>query len=82
MFDLERVLRTEYRIDDFQQNYFVIPSLDELLRVTVETDFKPVYEKISGMADIAIADIVEGDEVLTRGAQDHPSAQSGTAVVI
>lgn len=82
MFDLERVLRTEYRIDDFQQNYFVIPSLDELLRVTVETDFKPVYEKISGMADIAIADIVEGDEVLTRGTQDHPSAQSGKAVVI
>lgn len=82
MFDLERVLRTEYRIDDFQQNYFVIPSLDELLRVTVETDFKPVYEKISGMADIAIADIVEGDEVLTHGTQDHPSAQSGAAVVI
>src|SRR3546814_17459220 len=31
-FDLERVMRTEYRIDHFQQNYFVIPSFDELLR--------------------------------------------------
>ncbi len=82
MFDLERVLRTEYRIDDFQQNYFVIPSLDELLRVTVETDFKPVYEKISVMPDIAIADIVDGDEILTRGTQAHPSAQSGKAVVV
>ncbi len=26
-FDLERVMRTEYRIDDFQQTYFVIRSL-------------------------------------------------------
>jgi phenylalanine-4-hydroxylase len=26
-FDLLRLMRTEYRIDDFQQNYFVIPSL-------------------------------------------------------
>ncbi|RYD22260.1 MAG: phenylalanine 4-monooxygenase, partial [Lysobacteraceae bacterium] len=42
-FDLERVMRTEYRIDDFKQNYFVIPSLEELLRVTVETDFAPLY---------------------------------------
>ncbi len=82
MFDLERVLRTEYRIDDFQQNYFVIPSLDELLRVTVETDFKPVYEKIADLPDIAIADIVEGDEALTRGTQDHPSAQSDQAVIV
>ena len=82
MFDLERVLRTEYRIDDFQQNYFVIPSLEELLRVTVETDFKPVYEKIADLPDIAIAEIVEGDEVLTHGTQDHASAKSGDAVVI
>ena len=44
-FDLERVMRTEYRIDDFQQNYFVIPSFDELLRVTVETDFAPLYAR-------------------------------------
>lgn len=82
IFDLERVLRTEYRIDDFQQNYFVIPSLDELLRVTVETDFKPVYEKIADLPDIAIAEIVEGDEVLTHGTQDHASAKSCDAVVI
>lgn len=82
IFDLERVLRTEYRIDDFQQDYFVIPSLEELLRVTVETDFKPVYEKIADLPDIAIAEIVEGDEVLTHGTQDHASAKSGDAVVI
>ncbi|MCE3544533.1 phenylalanine 4-monooxygenase, partial [Escherichia coli] len=42
-FDIARVMRTEYRIDDFQQNYFVIPSFEDLLRTTVETDFAPLY---------------------------------------
>ncbi|MEH6757652.1 MAG: phenylalanine 4-monooxygenase [Parasphingorhabdus sp.] len=82
MFDLERVLRTEYRIDDFQQNYFVIPSLDELLRVTIETDFKPVYDKIARLPDIAIADIIDADDVVTRGTQNHVSAQGDTAVIV
>ncbi|OAO02971.1 phenylalanine-4-hydroxylase [Sphingomonadales bacterium EhC05] len=82
LFDLERVLRTEYRIDDYQQNYFVIPSLDELLRVTVETDFKPVYDKIADMSDIKIADIVLGDEVLTKGTQEYALSKSGEAVVV
>jgi len=70
-FDLERVMRTEYRIDDFQQNYFVIPSFDALLRVTVETDFAPLYESIRGQADIAVGEIVAGDGVLTLGTQDY-----------
>ena len=70
-FDLERVMRTEYRIDDFQQNYFVIPSFDALLRVTVETDFAPLYESIRGQADIAVGEIVAGDAVLTLGTQEY-----------
>jgi phenylalanine-4-hydroxylase len=70
-FDLKRVMRTEYRIDDFQQNYFVIPSFDELLRVTVETDFAPLYEEILAQPDIAIAAIEPGDRVITRGTQDY-----------
>lgn len=70
-FDIARVMRTEYRIDDFQQNYFVIPSFDELLRATVETDFAPLYEELKAQADIPVAEIVEGDAVLTRGTQDY-----------
>ncbi|MDF0486941.1 phenylalanine 4-monooxygenase [Sphingomonas sp. H39-1-10] len=70
-FDLERVMRSAYRIDDFQQTYFVIPSFDELLRVTVETDFAPLYEAIRGQADIAVGEIVPGDTVLTLGTQDY-----------
>jgi phenylalanine-4-hydroxylase len=70
-FDLKRVMRTDYRIDDFQQNYFVIPSFDELLRVTVETDFAPLYEEIVGQPDIPIAAILPGDSVITRGTQEY-----------
>ena len=70
-FDLLRLMRTEYRIDDFQQNYFVIPSLEHLLKVTVETDFAPLYAQLEALPDIAIADIVPGDEVITHGTQDY-----------
>ncbi len=70
-FDLERVMRTEYRIDDFQQNYFVIPSFDELLRVTVETDFAPLYDRIMTQPDIPVAAIAPDDLVLTYGSQAY-----------
>jgi len=70
-FDLVRMMRTDYRIDDFQQNYFVIPSLEHLLKVTVETDFGPLYEQLETLADIAIADILPEDRVITRGTQDY-----------
>ena len=79
-FDLARVMGTEYRIDDFQQNYFVIPSFDELLRVTVETDFAPLYERLKAQPDIPIAEILPEDEVMTRGTQDYARGK-GPAVV-
>ena len=77
MLDLKRVMRTEYRIDDFQQNYFVIPSFDELLRLTVETDFAPLYDELKQQPDIPVAEIVPGDEVLTRGTQDYARGKAG-----
>ncbi|MGL4314692.1 MAG: phenylalanine 4-monooxygenase [Sphingomonas sp.] len=80
-FDLKRVMRTEYRIDDFQQNYFVIPSFDELLRVTVETDFAPLYAEILAQPHIPIATILPEDEVITRGTQDYALAKGGAAVL-
>lgn len=76
-FDLARVMRTDYRIDDFQQNYFVIDSLDQLLDVTVNTDFAPLYAANAALPPIAIADILPGDEVITRGTQEYALAKSG-----
>ncbi|MBY9064777.1 phenylalanine 4-monooxygenase [Sphingomonas yunnanensis] len=70
-FDLRRVMRTDYRIDDFQQNYFVIPSFDALLRATVETDFAPLYGELLARPDVPVATILPEDEVITRGTQEH-----------
>lgn len=70
-FDLERVLRTPYRIDDFQQVYFVIDSLQSLLDTTVQTDFAPIYASLEAQADIPIAAVTPGDTVFTRGSQRH-----------
>lgn len=74
-FDLKRVMRTEYRIDDFQQNYFVIPSFDTLLQATVETDFAPLYAEILAQPDIPVAKIVEGDRIITRGTQEYANSK-------
>ena len=74
-FDLSGVMRTEYRIDDFQQNYFVIPSFDELLRVTIETDFAPLYEEILPLPDVPVAEILPEDDVITRGTQEYARAK-------
>lgn len=75
-FDLARVMRTDYRIDDFQQTYFVVPSFDELLRVTLETDFAPIYEANTPQPTIAVDEIVEADRVITRGTQDYARARA------
>ncbi|MDZ3830449.1 MAG: phenylalanine 4-monooxygenase [Sphingopyxis sp.] len=76
-FDLARVMRTDYRIDDFQQNYFVIDSLDQLLDVTVNTDFAPLYAANDALPPIPIADILADDTVITRGTQEYALAKSG-----
>ena len=70
-FDLMRVMRTPYRIDDFQQNYFVIDSLDILLSSTVETDFAPLYQELDDLPDIAIGEVRAGDLVIHAGLQSR-----------
>jgi phenylalanine-4-hydroxylase len=65
-FDLQRVMRTRYIIDDFQQIYFVIDSfrglLDECYR-----DFGPLYEQMATATDVEPHALVEGDTVITQG---------------
>ena len=50
-FDLTRVMRTEYRIDDLQETYFVVPSLQALLDATLQ-DFGPIYASLEGLDDL------------------------------
>jgi phenylalanine-4-hydroxylase len=77
-FDLERVMRTPYRIDDFQQVYFVVPSLQALLDATLQ-DFGAIYDRLETESDIPIAAIEPTDLVLNKGTQAYaagrPAAQ-------
>jgi phenylalanine-4-hydroxylase len=75
-FDLERIMRTDYRIDDYQQNYFVIDSYEQLLRTTIETDFAPLYGRLATLPDIAIAEILPEDAVITRGTQAYAAGRA------
>lgn len=78
-FDLKRVLGTAYRIDDYQQNYFVIDSFEELLRVTQETDFAPIYEELKGQPAIPIDAVLPWDRVINGGTQAYARSRDGTA---
>jgi phenylalanine-4-hydroxylase len=70
-FDLARVMRTKYRIDDYQRNYFVIDSFDALLRETLDTDFEPIYADLAGRPDIEIETIMPNDRVFSCGTQHY-----------
>ena len=70
-FDLARIMRTPYRIDDYQQGYFVVDSFEQLLRATLDTDFGPLYEGLAELPDLDIAAIAPTDRVLTRGTQAY-----------
>ncbi|MDE1922519.1 MAG: phenylalanine 4-monooxygenase [Gammaproteobacteria bacterium] len=73
-FDLARVMRTPYRIDDYQRNYFVIDSFADLLRQTLEPDFAPLYAQLARLPDIGIGTILADDRVYSRGTQARGGA--------
>ena len=72
-FDLERVMRTDYRYDDFQQTYFVIDSYDELMDATRQ-DFAPLYERLPDLPEYKPSDTAEGDKVYQEGTQEYARA--------
>ncbi|WP_308909720.1 phenylalanine 4-monooxygenase [Pseudokordiimonas caeni] len=73
-FDLKRLMQTDYRIDDFQQTYWVIDSFTELLEATYQ-DFGPLYDALV-TEDVKHAPdaIVEGDRVHHEGTQAYARA--------
>jgi phenylalanine-4-hydroxylase len=74
-FDVERVMRTPYRIDDFQQTYFVIDSFERLLEATLRTDFAPLYAAVADRPDLPIDQVQPGDRVHTLGTQAYAHRQ-------
>lgn len=50
-FDLERIMRTRYRIDSYQASYFVIDSFAQLFEATAP-DFTPLYRRVADAGDL------------------------------
>jgi phenylalanine-4-hydroxylase len=71
-------MRTEYRIDDFQQTYFVIRSYDELFRATVDTDFAPLYARLADGVGYRPETVLPADSVIHQGTQAYAKAKART----
>ena len=65
-FDLQRIMRTRYRIDTYQKTYFVIDSFEQLMRAT-EPDFTPYYAELAALESIPAGTMLPSDSVYQRG---------------
>ncbi len=72
-FDLERLLRTRYKIDEFQAVYFVIESFEQLLRATLDTDFAPLYARVGTLPELAPSDVLASDRIFRPSTQARAS---------
>jgi len=62
-FDLRRVLCTDYKTDSFQKSYFVMPSLEEVLRVIERQDVLALCRELEGVPDIDPATVAGTDRL-------------------
>lgn len=65
-FDLTRVMRTRYRIDDYQKTYFVIDSFEQLIQATAP-DFTPLYAELEHAEALPAGRVLDLDRVFQRG---------------
>jgi phenylalanine-4-hydroxylase len=61
--DLLRAMRTRYKIDTYQANYFVIDSFAQLFEMTAP-DFTPLYEALAAKPDIEPGVLLPGESSL------------------
>jgi phenylalanine-4-hydroxylase len=71
MLNVDRVMRTDYVIDDLQPTYFVIESFADLFRQTVERDFDRLYRGLGPGFTYANSAVIDVDNVLHRGTQEY-----------
>jgi phenylalanine-4-hydroxylase len=60
-FDAERVMRTLYRIDDYQDTYFVIRDFEQLFEETAP-DFTPIYARLAQQEPYAADTLLPGEK--------------------
>ena len=71
MLSVDRVMRTDYVIDDLQPTYFVIESFADLYHQTVERDFDRLYRSLNPGFTYANSAVIDVDDVLHRGTQEY-----------
>lgn len=71
MLNVDRVMRTDYTIDDLQPTYFVIESFADLYHQTVERDFDRLYRGLNSGFTYANSAVIDVDDVLHRGTQEY-----------
>jgi phenylalanine-4-hydroxylase len=64
--DLQRCMRTRYKIDDFQATYFVIDGFGQLFELT-EPDFSPLYASVRAADEIGADESIASDVAITLG---------------
>ncbi len=62
--EVMRAMRTSYKIDSYQNNYFVIDSFEALFDLTAP-DFTPFYEQLQSQPDIAAGQMLVSDSFIT-----------------
>jgi phenylalanine-4-hydroxylase len=60
---LARTMRTLYKIDTYQQTYFVIDNMQQLLDLA-NTDFAPLYEQLGQLPTIGAKELLPGEQLL------------------
>jgi phenylalanine-4-hydroxylase len=71
MLNVDRVMRTDYVIDDLQPSYFVIESFADLYHETVDRDFDRLYRSLGAGFTYANTAVIDVDDVLQRGTQEY-----------
>jgi phenylalanine-4-hydroxylase len=62
-FDLRRVMRSRYKIDTFQQTYFVIDDFEQLFNET-RPDFTPIYREVEAAQELAANAHLDSDRLV------------------
>lgn len=65
-FDLARIMRTDYRIDAFQETYFVLDGFADLFRAT-GLDLTDLHRALDRQPDLPASAVLSGDKVIHRG---------------
>jgi phenylalanine-4-hydroxylase len=79
-FDLERVLRTGYYIDDFQATYFVIDRFEDLFDLLKGTDIFALFDEVRAQPTLTPFEILPDDKVIRKGTatywRDFPATKT------